>query len=339
LKAAVIGLGPQGKRIVGALGGIRGVELAAVVDARKDALAWPELPSSVARFEDAARLWSSPSIDLVCIATNAPSHASLAIAAMDAGVRRVMVEKPMACSVDECRRMIEAAHRTGSRLSVNQSRRHDAFYRWLRDEIREKHLGDLRAIWIQRPGIGLGCLGTHYFDLVRFLADREVITASAWIDDFIGPNPRGAQFRDPGGLVVLDLGERVRAVIAQIEDGAGPMAVEIDLTLGRVRIDERYDRVEIFARDPSVVPGPDRPPVYVEKKAPAGLSAKTNVVDMTKGVIVELAGDGPLECDALHGLATIEVLAAAYASHRRGHVPVSIAHLANEERAEWLSIT
>jgi predicted dehydrogenase len=339
MKAAVIGLGPQGKRIVSALKGVSDVELVAVADGRAEALGWPELPGTVFRAQDAAALWDGRGIDLVCIATNAPSHAALAVAAMEAGARRVMVEKPMACSVSECRRMVEVAKSTGSRLAVNQSRRHDPFYRWLRSEVRSKRLGELRSIWIQRPGIGLGCLGTHYFDLVRFLSDREVGSVSAWVDDFIGPNPRGAQFIDPGGMVVLDLGERVRGVIAQIEDGAGPMSVEINLTLGRIRIDERYDRVEIFERDPSVVPGPDRPAAYVEKKAPAGLSAKTNVVEMTRGVLTELAGKGSMECDAIHGSATLEILAAAYASDARGHVPVAVANLSEEECAKWLPIT
>jgi len=41
-------------------------------------------------------------------------------------------------------------------------------------------------------------------------------------------------------------------VIAQIEDGAGPMSVEIDLTAARVRIDEKWGEAEVIERDLAV---------------------------------------------------------------------------------------
>lgn len=338
MRAAIIGLGPHGKRVAEALRALPGVELAAVVDLRDDALAWPELGPNVLKTKDAAEAWRA-GIDVACITTNGPSHAALACAAMEAGVRRVLVEKPMACSADECDRMMAVAAATNSRLSVNQSRRHDPFYRWLRDEIRSGALGQPRCLWIQRPGIGLGCLGTHYFDLAAYLFDRPVTRVTAWVDPFIGPNPRGAQFVDPGGLVVMELGAGARAIVAQIEDGAGPMSVEVDLTAARVMIDERSGNVELIARDLSVKPGPGKPPAYATRAIPAGLTAKTNVGGMLKGALEELVGDGPLECEARHGLASVEVLAAAHLSHQRGQLPVTLPLSSSEDRGLWLPVT
>lgn len=56
-------------------------------------------------------------IDLVSICTPPYTHASLAVAFLEAG-KHVIVEKPMASSLEECDRMNEAAGRCGKLLSV-----------------------------------------------------------------------------------------------------------------------------------------------------------------------------------------------------------------------------
>lgn len=315
------------------------LELVAVVDYREKALFSKEVPASAARYRTAGELWARGGIDLVCVATNGPSHAELAIAAMKAGTRFVMVEKPMACSVAECERMIQSAQETGTRLSVNQSRRHDPFYRWLRRTIRSGTWGQPRNVWIQRPGIGLGCLATHSFDLACFLTHAQVRNVSGWIDEPLGRNPRGERFVDPGGLVVMDLGPGLRAVISQIEDGAGPMSVEIDLTGARVRLDEKLAAAEIVERNFSVKPGPARPPVFRVVEPPVGFEPKPDLFSMLRGVLEELVADGPLECDPVHGRDAVEVLVAAHLSHRSGNVPISLPLLAREDRELWLPVT
>jgi predicted dehydrogenase len=328
-KIVIVGFGPHGRRIADAV-----LVPAAVVDLRAEAL--EAAPAWAMRCETLAEALLIQ-MDAVLITTNGPSHAPLAIEALEAGVPRVMVEKPMGCSVEECDRMIDVARRKNARLSVDQSRRHDPLYRWLRDQLRAKTWGDVRAIWIQRPGIGLGCLATHSFDLVRFLVDGEVRRVTAWVDAPKGKNPRGAEFIDPGGLVVLEL-DQCRATIAQIEDGAGPMSVEIDCTAGRVRVDERTGAVEIVARDLSVKPGPNQKAAYATTSPPAEIATKPDMAVMLRGVVGELMGDGPMDCDAVHGRAAVEILVAAHLSARRGNVPVALP-LEGDDRKLWLPVT
>ena len=339
MKAALIGLGPHGKRVMDAIAKLDGIELSAVVDQRAEALQAAEIPPNAKCYLSANELWADQQVDLVCITTNGPSHAPIALEAMTQGVHYIMVEKPMACSVVDCERMIDAANRYGARLSVNQSRRHDPLYRWLRDRIHSGEWGTPRCVWIQRPGIGLGCLATHSFDLARFLTGRDVEQVTAWVDEPLGKNPRGAQFIDPGGLVVLEMGSGLRAVITQIEDGAGPMSVELDFTAGRVRLDEKLGTVEIIERDMAIQPGPGRPAVFRQTTAPDGMTAKTNMATMLQGVLQELVSDQFLECEALHGKIAIEVLVAAYVSHRNGHAPVALSELSQEDKELCLQVT
>jgi predicted dehydrogenase len=339
IKAAVIGMGPHGRRIVDVIGRFSQIELAAVVDRQASALAYEKLPAATARLESTAEVWSGGGVDLVCVATNGPSHAPLAAEAISRGARYLMLEKPMACSVAECDQIIEQAARAQTRVAVDHVRRHAPAYRWLRERIASGDWGRMRTIWMQRPGIGLGCNAVHSFDTVRFLTGREARRVTAWVDDPIGKNPRGADFVDPGGLVVMDMGSDLRAVVAQIEDGAGPTSVEIDMTAARIRLDEQSGAIEIVERDLSVKPGPGRPAAYKRSEPPAGLSAKTDMLLMIEGCLADLLHDGPVESDAAQGLATVEILVAAHLSQRRGNVPIDVPLTSPSDRKEWLPVT
>ncbi|HXZ18232.1 MAG TPA: Gfo/Idh/MocA family oxidoreductase, partial [Roseiarcus sp.] len=57
-------------------------------------------------------LLSAPDVDAVVIATPHPSHADLAVTSLEAG-KHVLVEKPMATSVADAKRVEEAAGRSG----------------------------------------------------------------------------------------------------------------------------------------------------------------------------------------------------------------------------------
>lgn len=72
---------------------------------------------AAAAYDDPFAMLADADIDLVSIATPPSTHAALAIAALDAGVH-VLVEKPMAPSLDECDAMIAAQKRSGKLLSV-----------------------------------------------------------------------------------------------------------------------------------------------------------------------------------------------------------------------------
>ena len=338
MRAVVIGLGPHGLRIARVINEMPGLTLVGVVDRDPGTFQADEVPEDCVCTDDVEQaLALAP--DVVCIATNGPSHEALAVQCMEAGVGRVLVEKPMATSVVACDRMIAVAAATGARLSVDQSRRHDPFYRWLREEIRSGRWGEPRTGWIQFPGIGLGCLGTHHFDLVRFLFDSEVERVTAWVDEPVQSNPRGEQFVDPGGLVALECGSDLRMVVAQIEDGAGPRSIELNFTAARIQIDERMGVGEIIERDLSIIPGPGRPPAYIDAPLPEHISPKINMFVMLRGVLEELCGEEQMDCDGVHGRQSVEVLAAAHASHAANAGAVRLPLSAEEWSSKEFPVT
>jgi len=73
--------------------------------------------------------------DLVCIATYSDSHADYAIAAMEAGAH-VFVEKPLATTVADARRVADCAARTGRKVVVGYILRHHPSWQRLIAEAR-----------------------------------------------------------------------------------------------------------------------------------------------------------------------------------------------------------
>lgn len=68
-------------------------------------------------YDDPLSMIAQAELDIVSIATPPSTHAPLAIAALDAGIH-VLVEKPMAPSLEECDAMLAAQERSGKLLSV-----------------------------------------------------------------------------------------------------------------------------------------------------------------------------------------------------------------------------
>ncbi|MBT2759560.1 Gfo/Idh/MocA family oxidoreductase [Mesobacillus foraminis] len=74
-----------------------------------------QLPAKV--YKDYSDLLEHSEIDLVSVCTPPYTHAETSIAFLNAGIH-VVVEKPMASSLEECDRMLEAAKNSGKLLSV-----------------------------------------------------------------------------------------------------------------------------------------------------------------------------------------------------------------------------
>src|SRR5437868_3531363 len=73
-----------------------------------------EIPRTTTRWEELAE---DPSIDAVVVATPNALHAEQTIACLRAG-KHVLVEKPMATSVEDCDRMTAASRESRRRLMV-----------------------------------------------------------------------------------------------------------------------------------------------------------------------------------------------------------------------------
>ena len=98
-------------------------------------------------------------IDVAFVTSPDDTHGAVACELLEAGVA-VYVEKPMEIHLEDATRILETAHRTGSRLYIGHNMRHMNVVRSMRNLIREGRIGEVKAIWC-RHFVGHG--GDYYF--------------------------------------------------------------------------------------------------------------------------------------------------------------------------------
>ena len=120
LRAAVVGVGHLGRHHARILSSIEGATLTAVVDTNVARAAEIAAGVGARAFTNARDIVDQ--VDLVSIATPTETHAEIASLFLDRGIP-VLVEKPLARSVDEADAIIRAAARTGAILAVGHTER------------------------------------------------------------------------------------------------------------------------------------------------------------------------------------------------------------------------
>lgn len=117
LRIALIGCGGMGKSEARLVHGIPGARLVACCDVLPEAARAFAEEMGITAYTDAAEVLRAPDVDAVLVATPNGQHTQVVCEAAAAG-KHVFCEKPMAFTVAECDRMIEAARRHGVRLMV-----------------------------------------------------------------------------------------------------------------------------------------------------------------------------------------------------------------------------
>jgi len=182
VRVGVIGAGAMGSNHARVFGALPGAELVAVADsdaARLDALA-PR--RSLRAYQDYRLLLDEERPDAVSIAVPTRLHAEVALACIERGVP-VLVEKPLAASVDEGEQVRAAAESGGVPLMVGHVERFNPAVQELARRLRAGRLGRVYQAAARRLGpfyprardVGVAYdLATHDIDVLRLLLDCEV---------------------------------------------------------------------------------------------------------------------------------------------------------------------
>ena len=140
-------------------------------------------------YTDYKELLKDPTIDVVHVCTPNRSHSFISVDALDAG-KNVMCEKPMAINSAEAQKMLDAAKRSGKKLSIGYQNRFRDDSLYLKKEAENDTFGDIyyaKATAIRRRGVpnwgvfldeyeqGGGPLidiGTHTLDLTLWMMNN-----------------------------------------------------------------------------------------------------------------------------------------------------------------------
>ncbi len=140
-------------------------------------------------YTDYKKLLEDKSIDVVHVCTPNRSHSYITVDALEAG-KHVMCEKPMAINSEEAQKMVDAAKRTGKKLTIGYQTRQRPEAQYLKNEANAGTFGDIyyaKATAIRRRAVptwgvflneyeqGGGSLidiGTHALDLTLWIMNN-----------------------------------------------------------------------------------------------------------------------------------------------------------------------
>lgn len=238
LKAAVIGAGAFGRHHATKYRGLKGVELVAIADpspeVRRTAIANHGAPG-VADWRELLG-----KVDLVSVCSPATTHSVIVRAFLNAGAN-VLVEKPIATSLEEADALISLAEKTGRILTVGHQERFVFAHTGLLD-YNEVPLEV--SCWRKGPWTGRGAdvscvldLMIHDLDLVHQLIPGKVRSVQArgrCEKSMLADDVHAAVMFENGAVARLDTSriapERSRGMRAVYSDGV----VEIDFLTRQV---------------------------------------------------------------------------------------------------------
>ena len=207
LRIGVIGVGVMGSNHARVLTGLPGAVLVGVADPdRKQAefVARTLGCTAVANVEELLAL----KVDAITIAAPTHLHRDIALTCIARGIH-VMVEKPIASSVEEGNQIIAAARRAGVTLMVGHVERFNPAVEAIKDAIRNE---DILSIAITRVGpfpprmsnVGVVIdLAVHDIDLIRWFTDSEIIDVQPQLSSAVAEREDIAllQFRTASGVL------------------------------------------------------------------------------------------------------------------------------------------
>lgn len=158
-----------------------------------------------ARFSDHHDLLAGAPLDAVAVCVPPTAHARIALDALAAG-RHVYLEKPVTLDLDEASDLLEAETRADRRVALGFNYRSHRLVLRAREALQQGALGPVELVrtvlrgdvrrhesmpgWRDDPAEGgsVFCeLGSHHFDLVRYLLDTEILDVHARVKRDSGP--------------------------------------------------------------------------------------------------------------------------------------------------------
>ena len=268
----------------------------------------------------------------VCIVATPPQfHLEVVEACAATGsVRAIICEKPMALSLDECDRMIDACERTSTLLQINHNRRWHPEWLQVQALLESGAIGDLVHIrahidggkpapwWTSDYEGPLLHDCTHWLDVIDMYAGP-----AAWVLGFVEQRRRPYTVEDfAAAIIKYTSGVTATLHSAELTD-YGDSAIELRGTVGMIRVrGERAELTHIVDSDFE----PDSGFRWhrlddVDLEHPEPVSTYVRALD---DLAAALADGGPLRSDGRVARRSIELVMGIYQSHLAGNRPVHL---------------
>lgn len=278
---------------------------------------WPGLRT----YADYRQLLAEERIDVLSVVTPDHRHAEVVLAAVDAGVRAIFCEKPLATSLADADAMLAAIRTRGVVVNVNHTRRWQPQYVAARQQLREGAIGALAQIVVHfgGPRAMLYRNHSHFLDLICYFAESDPEWVIAELEpgfEAYGTAYRGDGGRDPalepGVNAYVAFRNGVRAYLSGWKRGVPEVSVDLIGADGRIHVDD-VAAVQIVPAGESAAQQ-----LLVPRATRAGMQAA--VADLIAALE---AGTAP-QCPPEEARKAVALTAAILESQARGNARVAV---------------
>jgi len=187
MKVAAIGVGSMGKNHARVYSELPEAELVAVADADQKLVAATAEKHGAHAYTDYREMLEKEKPDAVSIVVPTAMHEEVGLAALEAGAH-VLMEKPIAATVEEGQRLIEKARAVKKQLMVGHIVRFNPAMQALKQKLADGDLGRIFQVFCRRAGpfparirdVGVVVdLAPHDVDVMRFLIGADPLRVYA----------------------------------------------------------------------------------------------------------------------------------------------------------------
>lgn len=207
LRVGVVGAGVMGSNHGRVLAGLPGIELIGIVDPMLEHRTRATKLIGCPTFSDLESLIAA-GVDAVTIAAPTHLHHQVALTCIAKGIH-VLVEKPIASTVEEGREIVEAARKAGVTLMVGHVERFNPAVAAVKQAIKDE---DILSIAITRVGpfpprmsdVGVVIdLAVHDIDLIRWFTESDIVDVQSQLASAVAEREDIAllQFRTASGVL------------------------------------------------------------------------------------------------------------------------------------------
>lgn len=184
MNIGIIGLGEIGQAHCDAFSQVGRARVVAVSDVDQTRLAETAARTNAKGYADYRELLGHKGLDAVVVATPEQDHTAPCVLAAEAG-KHILVEKPIATTLEDAEKIINAANAARVKLMVGFTLRFFPQYIYTRQAVDRGDLGQLVSVFARRTNLisrqekmkgrtgVLNFLGVHDFDVMRWIIGSE----------------------------------------------------------------------------------------------------------------------------------------------------------------------
>jgi len=162
-------------------------------------------------YVDMAELYAKEKPDGVTVSTYAPDREAHVLMAIEAGVKNILIEKPLALTMDAADRIKATADKAGARLFVNFQRRYLKPFVLAKEAVTSGRLGTVVSVDLAQPCANALDFGPHFINTALYLLGEPKPVSALAVTEGAGTVPWHGTFVEKrlSGVVFLDGGVRL----------------------------------------------------------------------------------------------------------------------------------